>query len=162
MIIYIIYPKLNKDIRYVGSSSRSLEQRKYNHKSAVNNKNSHLYQYIKNNGGMENFEMEVFEEFEGNEKDLKKREGDIIQEFKNDPELYILNKRIEGRTKKEYYLQNRQEKLDKAREYYYKNKEAVSQKRKTYYQNNRDKLIKCSKERYNLLKQSTPTQTPPS
>jgi hypothetical protein len=90
-----------------------------------------LYNHINQNGGWENYYCELYEEFDGTLDQLKKREGQLIRQFKNDPNVICLNHNIAGRTP----LENLNEK----------------------YQNNPDYRLKCkqqSKKQYEKLKSS--------
>ena len=123
-----------------------MRRRKTHHKAACNNEknkgyNLNVYQYIRNNGGFDNWDMievERFEAIDGN--DAKKRERYWIEILKA-----TLNMVIPGRTQKEYYedykiiinecnkynYYNNIEKEHKRSEIYYKNnKEIINEKRK--------------------------------
>lgn len=77
-VIYCITPKDDKEtILYVGSST-DYKKREIKHKKNIYDKthyNCILYKYIKERGGFKNFEFNVLEEFEAQNKyDLLKRE----------------------------------------------------------------------------------------
>ncbi len=134
-IIYIIKCK-DKNIKdcYIGSTT-NLKKRIINHKTTckiISNKNykSKKYQFIRNNGGFDNFYFEILEddiEF-NNRKELNKIERYYIEEFKSS-----LNSDIPTRTNKE-----------KDKQYYIKNKEKIKEEkkkyRKKYYKQNKDKI----------------------
>jgi hypothetical protein len=91
---------------YVGSTS-NFKNRKYYHKSRCNNEkdtsyNFLVYQYIRNNGGWNNFVMIPIEQYSCNDKkELVIRERHHIDLLRP-----TLNKQIPTRTKKEYYEEN--------------------------------------------------------
>ena len=131
MYIYTIRNKLNDNEIYIGSTKNSVRRRGTLHKSACRTKSSPLYNHINQNGGWDNFYCELFEEFHGTLDELKKREGHLIRQFKNDSSMICLNHNIAGRTP----LENLNEK----------------------YKNNPDYRLKCklqSKKQYEKLKTS--------
>src|SRR6056300_1604497 len=131
MYIYTIRSKSNDNEVYIGSTKNSVRRRSSLHKSACRAKNSPLYNHINQNGGWENYYCELYEEFDGTLDELKKREGQLIRQFKNDPNVICLNHNIAGRTP----LENLNEK----------------------YKNNPDYRLKCklqSKKQYKKLKSS--------
>lgn len=131
MYIYTIRNKLNDNEIYIGSTKNSVRRRSTLHKSACRTKNSPLYNHINLNGGWDNYYCELYEEFDGTLDQLKKREGQLIRQFKNDPNVICLNHNIAGRTP----LENLNEK----------------------YKNNPDYRLKCkqqSKKQYEKLKSS--------
>ena len=102
---------------YVGSTS-NFKNRKNGHKTVCcNEKNKQhnflVYQFIRNNGGWDNFVMIPIEQYSCNNKDeLKIKERHHIDLLKP-----TLNKNIPGRTAKEYY-----------KNYYEANREQINEK----------------------------------
>ena len=155
---------------YIGSTT-NFYQRKRAHKCNCNNSNSrgynlHVYKFIRDNGGWENWRMLLLEFYECNNKlELFRREGELIRELKP-----TLNKFIAGQTLKEYreknkdklkqnfkkYRDNNKDKIkendkknrdknkDKIKEilkiYRDKNKDEIKKKNKEYYEKNKDKI----------------------
>ena len=136
---------------YVGSTT-DLIRRRQNHKHSCINENNkdyniYLYQFIRENGGFNNWEVVKVEDYPCRDvEDLHKREREVLEELGA-----TLNRVIPTRTKKEYKQtdkykaqvkryreQNREKILHKKKEYYYKVKEKVSEKKLcpcgTYYQ----------------------------
>ena len=113
MYIYTIRNKTNDNEVYIGSTKNSVRRRSTLHKSACRTKSSPLYNHINQNGGWDNFYCELYEEFDGTLDELKKREGELIRQFKNDPNHICLNHNIAGRTP----LQNMNEKYKNNPEY---------------------------------------------
>lgn len=133
MYIYTIRCKSDDKQIYIGSTKTSLSRRGFHHKSCskTNNK-SPLYIHINANGGWDNYYIELYESFEGTTDELKKREGEIIRQFKTDTDMFVINHRIAGRTP----LQSIKDRYDsdeifrdKCKEYakkrYYDNKDSI-------------------------------------
>lgn len=146
---------------YVGSTT-NFRERVRGHKKACNDEknkdhNIKLYQFIRANGGWDNWTMELIEFYITDDKlKLLKREGELIRELKAS-----LNCIISGRTlkqwrednkdliiekKKEYYEDNKNEILKKAKKYSEINKETIAEKQKEYRNNNKEKLAEKKKE----------------
>ena len=139
-VIYKIYCKDDniKDI-YIGSTT-NFRNRKYDHKcncyniNQLNLYNLKVYKFIRDNGGWENWDMIIIEEFEcENKLELIKKEREYIEKLNAS-----LNSDIPSRTVKEY----RQDKKNELNEYnknYYKNNEEF-RKNRILYNTNRNKL----------------------
>ena len=122
--IYCIRNSIN-DMIYIGSTTQPLSKRMGEHRNNINCvkcKNYKLYETMRELGRY-NFYIELIENYEcTNLEELRKREGQLIREYKTE-----LNHRIAGRT---------------GNEWYYKNKA----KKKTYYETNKDKIKEYQKE----------------
>ena len=95
---------------YIGSSF-DMKWRKYDHKSNCNNSKSKaynlkVYQYIRANGGYENWKFEILveKEFE-NKRDLEIKEQECIKLLKP-----LLNSKSAYQTEEEYKLQRKKDK----------------------------------------------------
>jgi hypothetical protein len=141
---------------YIGSTTQTIAQRLAEHIA--------VYKCFKNGKGnfitsfkileCEDYKIELIELYPCNNRtQLHKKEGEYIRS------LDCVNKKIEGRTKKEYEKENKdknKEKRDKYLiEYNKKNKERIKEyneknkeKRKEYYEKNKDKLKEYQKKRY--------------
>ena len=123
--IYKIYCK-NPEIKehYIGSTinyKRRMRQHKYSSNHIFNNQ-TNLYDFIRNNGSINNFQSEILLKVMVNEKkDLYEIEKQFI---KNDNNL--LNKYIPNRNQKEYYFDNY---------------DILKEKRKMKYKKNRDEIL---------------------
>jgi len=113
-----------KDV-YVGQTS-DIVRRKYAHKSQSQNKNMFLYNVIDENGGWDNWTMEVVEKY------LAKSKQDIL-----DREQYWIN-HLEANLNTHI----RYDPSDYKREWYFKNRERIQQHQKHV----RDKKIKDKQE----------------
>ena len=110
-VIYRIYCK-NPDIIecYIGST-KCFEDRFYTHKSACNTKhnkrhNLYLYQFIRDNGGWDNFDREILEYYDcNNEEELKQKEQEYIDKY--NPTLNIHNAYTSEEVKKEQIEKSR-------------------------------------------------------
>jgi hypothetical protein len=127
---------------YVGSTT-NFKGRKHRHKSNCNNENSKhyymtFYQYIRDNGGWEQFVMIPIEEYSCN----SKKEKEIKERYYIDLFKPKLNKQLPTRTLKEYYENNK----EKFKEYSENNKEKISERAKEYYENNKEKIKEKNKE----------------
>jgi hypothetical protein len=144
-IIYEIKCK-NQDVKecYIGSTT-NYKQRMICHKSNCNNKNSKnynyfVYQFIRSNGGWENFDFNILETLCCNNKiELLKKERYYINLNEDN-----LNNRIPSRTIKEYYEDNKNKIIESVKEWNENNKHKIKDYKKDYYKNNKDKI----KEKY--------------
>ena len=155
---------------YVGSTT-DLIRRRGQHKTVCNNANRNsfnflVYQFIRENGGWDNWEVLHVEDYPcSNKNELEKREREVLEEL-----AATLNRVIPTRTKKEYKQtdtykaqdkryreQNREEILQKKKDYYYKVKGKISEKKLcpcgTYYQVQHKARHYKSKKHQNYVKQ---------
>jgi len=148
--IYKIW-KEGKDEVYIGSTS-DFKTRMRKHKSNCNNEkskdsNMFLYQYIRQNGGWEEFNKQIIYECEVEDKYEKlKIEGEWIKKYEN-----TLNKHnsygCKGR--KENDKRYREQNKDKKKEYYEKNKDTIKEYEKEYREQNKDKLNEKARQKVN-------------
>lgn len=130
---------------YIGHTT-SFNQRIKAHKSTCNNNNSKGYNYkiykiIRENGGWENWKMDIIENFPcNNVAEAREREKYWIEKVSSQ-----LNVTIPNRNKKEY-----------AQIYRIIHKEEISEKAKIYRNNNKDKIkdyVEINKEKISFQKQ---------
>ena len=131
---------LENESIYVGSTT-NFRTRKNRHKNRCNNikdksYNFTVYQFIRDNGGWDEWQMIPIEVFPCNDKkELEARERYHIELLKSK-----LNKKIPGRTKKEYNEDNKEHLKKIKKEYqegYYKN----------YYETNKQQMKEKAKEK---------------
>jgi hypothetical protein len=130
--IYCIKHKLDTEWTniYIGSTN-NLYDRKRKHKSNCNHEtkyNRKVYQYIRENGGMNNFEFIILEECEVEK--LKRLEQSYIDVYKpclNSKYADGLDIERQRENMKEWYERNKEYKLQQHKEYYQKNKEYIRQ-----------------------------------
>lgn len=137
--IYVVRCKYNTDLRYIGSTISTLEDRFSRHKK---DKNCSLYKYV--NGDWDNWFIELYENYPcKNTYHLERREGEVQRE------IATINKCIAGRTKKEYHEDNHEKILEKDRQYYKNNREKCLAYKKQSYYDNREKMLEQQKKHYN-------------
>jgi len=137
----------NDENIYIGSTCNFI-RRRCQHKSASSNpndeknNNNQLYQYIRENGGWEQFIMVELHKFPCKDKsELSAEERRVIDELKSK-----LNFSIPGRTQKEWYEDNKEKRLEYAKNYRENNKEKMTEYLKEYYEVNKEKLTEQMKE----------------
>lgn len=168
----LIYKIVCKDLTikecYYGSTT-SFSKRKSQHKSNCNNIISKeyispKYQFIRVNGGWNNWEMILVKNYPCNNKLELEREERLcmeqdnnrlnnilptrtIKEYRDDNKEYYINYRNDNKYKikqgkKKYYENNKNNVLNNCKEYYEINKDKIKEQKKEYYKNNKDKLRK--------------------
>jgi hypothetical protein len=126
------------DLVYVGHTT-NFTKRKNSHKSCCNNENkqSKLYQLIRDNGGFEMFRMIELEKYPCKDRrEAEKRECEVMKELK--AELNSMISYVSEEIKKKYIK-------DFCKEYYDKNKDKIKERIKNYSQANQDKIKEKSK-----------------
>ena len=134
----------NTDITdiYVGSTT-NFDRRKAQHKSNCNNENRegyniYLYQFIRANGGFQNWDMILIENVNvDNKRDLEKIERKFIDELKPS-----LNTTTPYRTKDE----RKEYEKEHSKKYRKENKTKIKEKRKIYYEEHKTELLEQKKE----------------
>jgi predicted GIY-YIG superfamily endonuclease len=102
---------------YIGHTT-NFNNRKKDHKKDCNNDKMKNYNFIRENGGWNNWNMIIIENYQCNNiKEATIREGFWIKELKA-----TLNVRIAGRTDKEWYLDNKENRAEYMKEYRNKRK----------------------------------------
>jgi len=142
-IIYKICCK-NTDIsdEYVGSTT-NFSRRKTQHKHSCNNKTNkdhktRLYQFIKLNGGWDNWQMIEIEKYEATDKQaLVKRERYWMETLKSS-----LNCKSSFKTPEENKEHERQWKIGYDKKYRELNKDRLKEQQKLYVEKNKQKIYK--------------------
>jgi len=168
-VIYKIICKDNSitDI-YIGHTT-CYYQRYRLHKSSCNNENAKGYNYkiykiIRENGGWENWDMKIIENFScNNVNEARNRERYWIEK-----ECCNLNVTIPNRSKKEYgqiyriihkdeiaekSKEYRSQNKDKIKEYIEVNKEKISFQKQDWYEEKKDYILQKAKENYEQNKE---------
>ena len=175
----IIYKLCCKDPEikeiYVGSTT-NFYRRKQKHKSICNNSNDksynfNVYEFIRNNGGFDNWEMIEIEKYKCNDKnELRARERYFLEQLGASLNMRIPSRTIEEKKEnrkkyreenqdknKEYFKKYREENQDKIKEYQKENQDKIKEYFKKYYQENQDKvkenIKKYQKENQDKLKE---------
>ena len=143
MIYTIRSPSIDK--YYIGSTTQLLCKRFGDHKINYKGYLNGTYQFVTSFKILElgDSYIELLEEINcENKNQLQKREGEFIREHKNN----CVNKRIEGRTKKEHHEYHKQYNIqnkDKIAEYhkqlYLDNKIQIDEQHRYYYSISKDK-----------------------
>ncbi len=133
----------NDDMVYIGSSCDITERMKEHKKKCYYPKckeyNNKLYNYIRENGGWEEWKYEILDEIEVPFKKDPKRfvyEGEYTRKY---DAINKLNSEIAGRTKKEYSKDNAEKEKERRLIYYENNKEKIKEKNKKWRENNPNK-----------------------
>jgi hypothetical protein len=137
-------PKTEK--YYIGSTCQPLHKRLYEHRKHYERFQNNNYFYVSSFDIIkyEDHYIELLEDFKcENKNELNRREGNLIRKYKNE----CVNKRIEGRTKKEYKQDNKQEIKGRMKQYYEDNKEIIKEQKKQYYEDNKE-IIKEQMKQY--------------
>ena len=156
MLIYkIVCKDINVKDLYVGSTT-NYHKRKQHHKCVFNNKKSEKYNYalykcIRDNGGWDNFEMILIENYP----------CEYVQEAHKQERLWLeklnanLNMVIPIRTReeiKEYYIINIENKKDYQKQYNITNADKIKDYQKQYRINNVEKIKEGKKQYYQKKK----------
>jgi hypothetical protein len=133
---------------YVGHTTDFI-RRKQGHKTVCNNENSnkynlYVYQFIRNNGGFNNWEMIEIEKYPCNDT----HEATVRERHWLETLGATLNRQVPTRTTKEWRETNREQLIEKAKEYYESNKEIINEKNKEYRKENREQINEKNKEYY--------------
>ena len=144
---------IDKNVKeiYVGSTI-NIKKRHKLHKSNctnINDKsyNRKVYQYIRTNGGWDNWLMDVFDEHEC----LNKRVAEKVEEFYRKSMGATLNERrcyTTQEEKKEYYEKNKEKLKEYRRLRYLNNKEKIKEYYKQYKSQNKEKIKEYRRLRY--------------
>ena len=144
---------------YIGSTE-DVRMRRMQHKSSCNNENSKnynlkVYQFIRANGGWDNFEMvQIGSVWNKATKSLVEIEQDYIDTYKsnlNCKRAYTSEeqkKEYNNQQKKEYYQKNKNKICELMKVYRHKNKNKISEKFKAYRINNRYKISERKKVKF--------------
>jgi len=132
---------------YVGHTTDKTN-RKRRHRSRCNNENDkcynfYVYQFIRDNGGWDNFEMIIIEEYPCENVD----EARLRERYWLETLGATLNKYIPSRTRQEYVEQNREIIYEKNREYREQNREIIYEKNREYREQNKE-IIREKKRKY--------------
>jgi len=142
------FDDLNDENIYVGHTT-NMTKRKCQHKKAccnpnLKNHNLKVYQFIRENGGWDKWDMILVEKYSCKcSAEARARERYWIKELKA-----TLNSNEPGRTRKEWFEENREKIAEYQNEYRQCNKEKSKIYHKKYYQENHEKKIQNSKEYY--------------
>lgn len=127
--IYCIFPAITET--YVGSTS-NFKNRKQQHKSAINNPQYKVHEFINQNGGWSNWRMEILEELPlENHNDRIDMERYWIQYLGSS-----LNCAIPGRSQQQWIEDNLESHRQQKKVWYKKNIQSIKVQQKNYRQEN--------------------------
>ena len=139
---YRIYSK-NPDVTecYIGST-KDFHKRKINHKSTCNNINSDhyntkIYEYMRNNGGFEEFEIEIIDIIKFSKSDRLWHERKLIEMYR--PTLNIIKPIITN-------IEKEQDLKKCMSQYSQTHKLKIKEQQKQYYKNNLTKKNEYNKK----------------
>jgi hypothetical protein len=136
-----------KDI-YIGHTT-NFTQRKAQHKICCiseNNKkyNQYVYEFIRNNGGWDNWSMIQLKEYNlGNKREAELKENEWIEKLGsslNSMKPYAMCKEEPEFYKKVWYQERKEQILEKAKQHYEENKEQKIEYQKQYAETNKEKI----------------------
>jgi len=133
---------------YIGSTVNFVGRR-YDHKKINNNPKSKqynykVYQFIRDNGGWENWTMKSIINYPCNSrKELILKEQEILETYDN-----TLNMVSAFRSKKQYYIDNAEKINERNKQYYNDNAKKINKKSRQYKIDNAEKLKEKSKQYY--------------
>jgi len=132
---------------YIGSTCNLIKREQthgYNCKYTYKNKNNKLYSFVNDNGGFDNFQIEVLKiVYNITRKDLKKIERDFIIKYKPS-----LNCNLPGQTMTQWRAKNRERLRQNQQKYNLKSREIQNAKRLQYSRLNKEKLSNYTKFYY--------------
>lgn len=139
-----VYKLVCKDVNatevYVGSST-SLRNRRACHKTRCGNKNDKaynrpVYQYIRENGGWDNWELLPIERVEFDFKfELHERERHHMEALHA-----TLNSQVPNRTRAEYNQDHREEIKQQKKQYQQDHREEIKQRKQRHYQDHKNEI----------------------
>ena len=144
----VIYKLVHKDDTdnknvYVGSTTDFIK-RKYHHKSACKDYTTPKYQFIRDNGGWDEWQMIEIEKYPCNDKrEAEARERYWIEYYKAS-----LNKILPTRSTTEWCKDNKEHIKQYRKEYDENNKEYIKQRKREWYEANKEHIIQKNKTLY--------------
>jgi len=147
--IYMLRHKDDFELQhiYIGSTT-NFKVRKYDHKKTCcnpNNKNHHykIYQYIRDNGGWDEWLMIWIEDYPCKSKrELELREDQVMLEYQN-----RLNERRSSRSKKEWNEDNKDHIKNYHDQYRKNNKDKINEISRKFLKNNKVKIYEKRKQK---------------
>lgn len=141
---------------YIGSTT-DFRKRKNTHKSNCCNEKSKVYdekkyQYIRANGGWENWNMIEVEKYPCNDGNEARAREEYWRAFFN-ANLNSIKAFITEEQRKEYYEQHNEQIKEYMKEYKEQNKDKIKEQNKKYYEQNKNKIIERVKKNYKEKKE---------
>jgi hypothetical protein len=145
----IIYKLVCKDLTikdcYVGATTE-FNKRKNCHKSKSKNENdvdyyTKVYQFIRDNGGWDNWIMVMIEEYSCD----NKLQSDAREHYWTETLGANLNSKVQGRTGKIYYEEHKTEINERHKLYREEHKEEIDEYHKKHYEAHKEKILEKHK-----------------
>ena len=144
----------NIDDTYVGST-KNFTQRKYNHQKNSTNHHYKVYQFIRENGGWDNFNMMPIKEVECETKlQAIMIEEEIRCELKanlNSIKAYVTEEEIKQQFK-DYHIKNKDYICEQRKAFREANKDRLKMEQQEKYEKNKDEYNTKRREKYCLIK----------
>ncbi len=126
---YYIYCLHNDNLpEYYVGHTKDLYQRWHVHKKDNKTSFCKVYKYIRSNGGIDNFKMEVLDEIYCDLQEAKK-----LERYYTELLGASLNTEVPGRTVKEYYQDNKEKSNELSKEWRINNREKAQQRDRERY-----------------------------
>jgi hypothetical protein len=131
---------------YVGHTTDKI-RRNWQHKHSCNNQNAktynyYVYQFIRENGGWDNWSMIIVEEYPCE----NKNQAEARERYWIETQQATLNKYIPTRTREERYEENKEEISEYQKQYREEHKEEMLEYKKQYYEEHKDDILKYNKK----------------
>ncbi len=159
--IYSIRCFSNLDLIYIGSTCQQLSRRWTDHRKDSKNNNSLIYKIIRENGGIDNFYIELVENYPCDSfEQLTKREGEVMREIGNKTMNALMAGTFAGKTQSEYDKErSKTEHRIKYKQIYsskYREEhvEELKSYMKDWYEKNKEKQLEDAKQNYHKNKQT--------
>jgi len=144
---------------YVGHTT-NFAKRKYQHKTTCNNSNDAnynfpIYQFIRDNGGWDNWDMILIEHCKCESSlDAKKKEREYMEQLKA-----TFNRNIPSRTEKEYREDTKEKKSERMKKYREDNRDKIRESAKNYYEQNKEQVVKNTRYTIKTIRKSYMSKT---
>ena len=142
-----------KDI-YIGSTT-NFTKRKSRHKQSCININTKVYNFIRNNGNWENWDMVMIEEYKDCESKIQllKKERFYTDELKATLNMYNAISNVEEKRQKnrEYNIKHKDRLKELKKKYNLENRNKVFIQRKAYREKHREQIQKKQKIKMNCI-----------
>lgn len=140
---------------YIGSTVNK-HRRKAHHKTNCNNPNNRkynirLYQFIRENGGFDNWDLVILEEYPTeNKNELVWKEREWIEQLKPVLNSYrpIITTEEKREKNRKYCEENPEKRRETQKKYYQENSEQCREYRKKYYEENSDQIREKKNKKY--------------
>lgn len=143
---------INDDMVYIGSTKDIIERWRIHILRCKDEKNSkhHLkvYKYIRENGGIDEWEMIIIDEIEVPLDECEQRDKCEDEYIRRYDAINKLNGIYNRRTNRQYYEDNLEKLKEINKKWKIENKELIKEQSKAYYINNREKCNTSNKIRY--------------